>query len=80
MTRAAAEAKCLHHAGLALFTLTRVLRENLDYVDMPGGSPLSIRDQHGLMLAAEYIAERVYTALEHQAIDAEDEDAAEASQ
>ena len=79
MTRAAAEAKHLHHAGLALFALTRILRENLDYVDMPGGSPLSIRDQHGLMLAAEHIAQHVYTALEHQALDLENS-AAEASQ
>lgn len=75
MTQSASGAKRLHHAGLALFAITRVLRENLDYVDLPGGCPLSVRDQHGLLLAAEHIAEDVYTALEHQALDMSQVDA-----
>lgn len=71
MTRTSSEATRLHHAGLALFAITRVPRENLDYIDMPGGSPLSVRDQHGLMLAAEHLAEDIYSALEHQALELE---------
>lgn len=80
MTRTPSEATRLHHAGLALFAITRVLRENLDYIDMPGGSSLSVRDQHGLMLAAEHLAEDIYSALEHQALELEETIAQEASQ
>ena len=69
MSLSSKEATRLHHAGLALFALTRVLRENIDFITLPGGAPLSVRDQHGLLLAAEHIAEELYIHLEHQAVD-----------
>ncbi|KPX26013.1 hypothetical protein ALQ08_00993 [Pseudomonas syringae pv. delphinii] len=80
MSASSKEADRMHHAGLALFALTRVLRENIDYIDAPGGGPLSVRDQHGLLLAAEHIAEEIYTHLEHQALDLQDNSEAEAGQ
>ncbi|POQ03668.1 hypothetical protein [Pseudomonas syringae] len=74
------EATRLHHAGLALFALTRVVRENIDLIDIPGGGQLSVRDPHGLLLAAEHISEEIYIHLEHQAIDLQDGSKAEVGQ
>lgn len=69
MSQTSKYATRMHHAGLALYALTRVLRENIDYIDMPGGAPLSVRDQHGLLLAAEHIAEEIYSHLEQGDLD-----------
>lgn len=72
------EADRLHRASLALFGISRVLRENIEYSDAPGGCPLSVRDQHGLLLAAEYISECVYSAVEFRFLELQDAQGREA--
>ncbi|MBD1553597.1 hypothetical protein [Pseudomonas typographi] len=61
-----AEAQRLNHAGIALRSIVLLLRKNLDEIDLPGGCGISVRNQYGLLLAAENLSEQIYTALEYQ--------------
>ena len=80
MSQALENARHLHKAGSALFCITRILHENLAYIDMPGGCHLSVRDQEGLLKAAEILAGQIYTALEGQELEQEERDKQEAAQ
>lgn len=78
MTHSVSEATRLTHASLALFSISRILRQNLDFIDLADGCRLSVRDQHGLLLAAENIAEQLYASLEHQEVNQQGRESGEA--
>jgi hypothetical protein len=67
--QALSAAEALHRASMGLHAINRVLRENLDGVDLPGGCALSICDQYGLLLAAEHLANHLYVHIEGQLVD-----------
>lgn len=60
-----------HRAALGAYQLAKILLENHESGDTSEDRMLSPNQEHGVLLALEYITYSAYAVLEHQAMDAE---------
>jgi hypothetical protein len=65
------EAQRNHRAGLGAYHLAKLLRDNHGTGDTAEERALSPNEEHGLLLALEFITYSLYATLEQQMLDAE---------